>query len=382
MGRLRTTLTGLPALLCLAAATSAGAADAVQRIPFVVGLSTVYAVVEERGDYEAIGTVGSVDDRGYRLVVSAEVPGPPGLGSKLVSIARTVPTDDRRNARALRGWFREGDPEVFDGTTPGVSVAILRDLRSNGSAALKLISVRMTEPAAASASSLPGLPKGLDLSALQGLLAGAKMGVRRLSGTLTRIEKGTVPVTVLVNGRPVALPTIHAIGRLSDAEGSGDFEIHVLDDDDNPILLRSRGPGAASTILRIDYPQPAGSKDSIEGTLARREVAEVYGIYFAFGSDQIRLESERVLQEIANAMKQHADWKLQVDGHTDGIGGNDANLDLSRRRSAAVKAALVSRYGIAAERLRTDGHGAGQPKDTNGTPEGRARNRRVELRRM
>jgi len=104
-------------------------------------------------------------------------------------------------------------------------------------------------------------------------------------------------------------------------------------------------------------------------------------VYFSFNSADIRPESERVIKEIAAVMRAHPDWSLQVDGHTDGIGNDAANLDLSKRRAAAVKAALVSRHGIAAGRLSTDGHGESSPQATNETPEGRSRNRRVELRR-
>ncbi|HSI47273.1 MAG TPA: OmpA family protein [Ideonella sp.] len=365
---------------------NAGAAETVPRIPFVAGLSTVHAIIETRGDYEAIATVLSVDDHGYRLEFSAEVPAASGHGTKMLRILRAVPTEDRRHARAMRAWFQEGDPEVFDGTTPELSADVLHELRDTGAAAVKVI-VPRESPAAAAGNSrpgparLPGLPKEPDLSPLQNLLAANPTGMRRLSGTLRRVEPGSVPVSVLVNGRPVALPTIHVIGRLSDAEGGSDFEMHILDDEDNLLILRSRRAGLASATLRIDFPLPLASPDTLENRLKRNEVAEVYGIFFAFGSDQIRPESERALQEIAVAMKQHKDWTLQVDGHTDSVGGSDANLGLSKRRADAVRAALVARHGIAAERLRTDGRGASQPKATNATPEGRARNRRVALRR-
>ena len=63
------------------------------------------------------------------------------------------------------------------------------------------------------------------------------------------------------------------------------------------------------------------------------------------------------------------------------IGGDTYNLDLSKRRAAAVKEALVTRYHIAPDRLANDGYGASRPVETNDTLEGRARNRRVELTR-
>jgi outer membrane protein OmpA-like peptidoglycan-associated protein len=80
-------------------------------------------------------------------------------------------------------------------------------------------------------------------------------------------------------------------------------------------------------------------------------------------------------------MKRHPDWSLDLAGFTDSIGSDTTNLELSRRRTAAVASALASRFGIANDRLRASGYGEGSPKATNDTPEGRAQNRRVEITR-
>ncbi|WML92461.1 OmpA family protein [Thiothrix lacustris] len=64
------------------------------------------------------------------------------------------------------------------------------------------------------------------------------------------------------------------------------------------------------------------------------------------------------------------------------LAGDDFNLDLSKRRAAAVKDALVARFKLDAGRLSTQGYGEASPRDTNDTLEGRARNRRVELVRQ
>ena len=88
-----------------------------------------------------------------------------------------------------------------------------------------------------------------------------------------------------------------------------------------------------------------------------------------------------MLREIAKVMTDHPAWTLSVAGHTDNIGGDAYNLDLSKRRSASVKQALLTRYKIGAARLETSGYGASAPKATNKTLEGRAQNRRVELRK-
>jgi len=95
----------------------------------------------------------------------------------------------------------------------------------------------------------------------------------------------------------------------------------------------------------------------------------------------LRSESEPVLHEIADALKAHPEWTLIINGHTDNIGGDALDLDLSRRRAAAVRRALVERNKIADSRLTTNGFGASQPKESNETDRGRALNRRVELER-
>jgi outer membrane protein OmpA-like peptidoglycan-associated protein len=119
---------------------------------------------------------------------------------------------------------------------------------------------------------------------------------------------------------------------------------------------------------------------SLEEGLLENSRVDVYGIYFDFNSDRIRPESEPVLGEIGSILQRHPDWRLSIEGHTDNVGGNGQyNLELSRRRSEAVRVALVKRFGISADRLSSGGYGAAAPKDTNDTPKGRARNRRVEL---
>ena len=120
----------------------------------------------------------------------------------------------------------------------------------------------------------------------------------------------------------------------------------------------------------------------LEQELAAQQKVDIYSIYFSFNSDEIRDESTPTLKEIADIMKRHPDWRLQVNGHTDGVGGDQYNVDLSKRRAAAVVKALSTNYHIDSARFRYNGFGKSQPKDTNDTLEGRAKNRRVELMRF
>ena len=71
--------------------------------------------------------------------------------------------------------------------------------------------------------------------------------------------------------------------------------------------------------------------------------------------------------------------RVVIVGHTDSDGDTAANLDLSRRRAASVKAALVNEFTIDAGRMDTDGKGDAEPVDKNDTPAGKANNRRVEF---
>jgi outer membrane protein OmpA-like peptidoglycan-associated protein len=116
--------------------------------------------------------------------------------------------------------------------------------------------------------------------------------------------------------------------------------------------------------------------------LAKEERADLPGVYFEFASAKLRPESDTAIAEVAGVLKRHPDWRVRIEGHTDNIGGNDPNLTLSRRRAEAVKAAIVARLGGGTDRLDTAGLGASQPRETNETPEGRARNRRVEMMRI
>ncbi|KPF44656.1 hypothetical protein IP87_21185 [beta proteobacterium AAP121] len=103
------------------------------------------------------------------------------------------------------------------------------------------------------------------------------------------------------------------------------------------------------------------------------------GILFDVNADRIKPESYGVLKEIAAVLKDNAGVQVQIVGHTDSDGEDARNLELSKRRAEAVKAALAGEFGIAAERLSTDGKGESQPAEPNTTPQGKANNRRVEF---
>jgi outer membrane protein OmpA-like peptidoglycan-associated protein len=101
-------------------------------------------------------------------------------------------------------------------------------------------------------------------------------------------------------------------------------------------------------------------------------------ITFATGSATLGSGAVKTLGDVAGVLAQYADTTMVVAGHTDSTGSQALNQSLSERRAAAVATVLQQR-GVAAARIRSVGYAASQPVADNGTAEGRARNRRVEI---
>ena len=145
----------------------------------------------------------------------------------------------------------------------------------------------------------------------------------------------------------------------------------------NKILFFTDGEEANPSLFG-NFRLAAGGKKLYDAIAATGRVA-TQGIYFDSGSDRVRPESSPTLKEIAQMLTEHPDLAITIEGHTDNVGSAQANHDLSNRRAAAVKQALVSTYGIDAARLTSAGFGDTKPVAKNDTPEGRQQNRRVEL---
>lgn len=104
-------------------------------------------------------------------------------------------------------------------------------------------------------------------------------------------------------------------------------------------------------------------------------------IEFAVDSDQVTGQAADVLGALGSALTSDrlASFCFRLEGHTDSSGADTYNLDLSRRRARSVARYLVEQLGVDADRLVVAGYGEGRPLTTNDTPEGRQRNRRVQI---
>lgn len=117
--------------------------------------------------------------------------------------------------------------------------------------------------------------------------------------------------------------------------------------------------------------------------LSRIEVGGTFvlnNVFFDFDKAELKSESVAELNRALAILKQYPDIRIEIAGHTDSYGSNEYNSALSQRRVEAVKRYLINN-GLAAVRIvKVKGYGEEVPIDTNETPEGRARNRRVEFK--
>jgi outer membrane protein OmpA-like peptidoglycan-associated protein len=110
----------------------------------------------------------------------------------------------------------------------------------------------------------------------------------------------------------------------------------------------------------------------------RGVVINLPDVLFDFDDDQLTNDADRTVSEIAEILKTVEDRQISVEGHTDSIGTVVYNKNLSERRAGAVASSLAAN-GLPQMRIRQRGYGEGSPITTNNSPEGRARNRRVEV---
>jgi OmpA-OmpF porin, OOP family len=108
-------------------------------------------------------------------------------------------------------------------------------------------------------------------------------------------------------------------------------------------------------------------------------IARLNNLFFDTGKADLRTQSTKELKRLIDLLKDNVTMTIEVAGHTDDVGTDLNNLELSKRRSAAVTAYLV-KNGIGEARLKSVGLGETKPQLPNTTPENRQVNRRVEFK--
>jgi outer membrane protein OmpA-like peptidoglycan-associated protein len=178
------------------------------------------------------------------------------------------------------------------------------------------------------------------------------------------------------------VPAIRAIGHFKNDKGPGKGQLLFHSNVNSPLMIESiiqfswEKEALRERIVRVSA--GASMKSAMAQSLATLRKYDVYGLYLEFDNAKLLPESAQLMKDIAVTLKSNPTWTLQILGHTDSIGDAAYNLKLSADRAQAV-AANLTQQGIASARLTTTVLAEARPKSDNGTIEGRAVNRRVEL---
>jgi len=329
----------------------------------VMGLMAITSVAQSRGPFAAhpgleITTAFESDfgpDAESKTVISNVDPQGVSLSyrsSRGVISQRRVLRQDMMSSPTFVMGYATNMPQVIPGTTAtGLSTASLEQLRSTGSVPYSLI---------------------------------YDANLSRIDGRLDLVKQ--LRFSVLIENQLVSLPALLARGAFASGNRRGTAEFYIYDDRNNPIILQSTvnfsWEGRPRTERIVHVTAGGSERISMEQTLKTIRKVDLYGIHFDFDKATIRPEAADTIADIAETLRVNPGWRLLIKGHTDSIGKADYNLRLSQRRADSVRAALVNQYGIAPERLETQGLGSSQPKGRNDTLQGRKQNRRVELVRI
>jgi len=341
------------------------------RIPHQAGLTITTALTGHNGDYESRKRVLRREADAWLIAYSASVP-EGKTHTRIISSERFVYDADLVNARSYRTAFEEDVQEDYPGTTAlGVSSAVLAELHKTGKSRYALVGEsRWVMPAIAAQSSAK-LP-GADL--ISGI---SKNNNVSFKGELLKKARGEF--SVLLNGQLQKLPVLITSGRFTASNGQAmDAELTLLDDTANPLALQWRIGKTALRVVRVDFPVPKADIALAEQLRVNKRVV-LPGLYFDFASATLRPESTANLPAIIVAIRSAPAGVLRIEGHTDAIGLDSANLALSKARAESVRLALIKLDKSLSSRLNSQGLGETKPQADNNTLEGRARNRRVEL---
>jgi outer membrane protein OmpA-like peptidoglycan-associated protein len=124
---------------------------------------------------------------------------------------------------------------------------------------------------------------------------------------------------------------------------------------------------------------------AVKETQTEVKIALAGDVLFDFDKAEIRTVAEPTLQQVVGIVKQYPRAGVSIDGYTDAKGADAYNLQLSEKRAVAVKSWLVQKGGVDGRRIKTKGLGKANPvapntnPDGSDNPEGRQKNRRVEI---
>jgi len=329
----RNRILGAAALIAGLCAATGAWADGVG-VPFKAGVAVTFSIYDgynqagvRLGDYDCVHRLDEVANGGYRYTSICNGPAANG------GTTQTIYPDDNKTGTMLREYFPAGD---------------------------------------ISAKGYIGYLRVSD-AVYAGVKAGQEtrfeMDDAENPHTVRKI--GEEDLQTLVNEKPVTIHTIKV-------QGASGGTFWIADDPAFPMLVRGETKWKWMATAIRDTTQ---SNQQLVADLKSTGIATTHAILFDFNSAAIQPQSKAVIDSVAQYLKANPAVKLEIQGHTDSIGGADPNRALSEKRAAAVKAALVA-AGVAPGRLSSKGFGLTTPVADNATPEGRAQNRRVVFKQL
>jgi OOP family OmpA-OmpF porin len=142
-----------------------------------------------------------------------------------------------------------------------------------------------------------------------------------------------------------------------------------------PVVAPAPAPVVVAAPIVVPAPKPA---ETFKTTIVEKAI-RLEGANFATGSSKLLDSANAKLDEVVKSASDFPEIQLSVSGYTDNVGNATRNQKLSQERADAVKA-YFTKKGVAANRISTKGFGAESPIADNTTVDGRAKNRRVEVR--
>ncbi len=165
-------------------------------------------------------------------------------------------------------------------------------------------------------------------------------------------------------------------------ENDGSFLICITRGKDYGLFVSSEGSMFYSENINLTIPASSlkpVQKDISLSKISKGQKIVLNNIFFDTDSSNLKPSSESELNKLITFMNSNAKIRIEISGHTDNVGKSAYNLDLSMRRAKSVYGFLAA-HGISATRLVYKGYGDTQPIATNDNEEGRARNRRTEMK--
>jgi outer membrane protein OmpA-like peptidoglycan-associated protein len=154
---------------------------------------------------------------------------------------------------------------------------------------------------------------------------------------------------------------------------------------DHPIIAhyskKGRNLWAYVTLGGDDYTLKVGKESApnqLKASLAKDCHVALYGVLFDFNKSTLQPASDGALQQVAALMAANPSLKIEIQGHTDNVGGDAYNQTLSEARAHSMMTWLIA-HNVAAARMTATGYGKTRPVADNNTDEGRMKNRRVEI---